>query len=49
LDEELAAANGSLHGSIGSLSDDLDDYYTTLDADLMEAMRLIKASEANLT
>ena len=46
---ELETANSTLHGSIGDLSDDLGEYYTTLNADLMEAMRLIKTSEANLT
>jgi chromosome segregation ATPase len=46
---ELDNANATIHSSIGDLSDDLDDYYTTLDSDLMEAMRLILASEANLT
>ncbi|NIP37335.1 MAG: hypothetical protein GWN18_20435, partial [Thermoplasmata archaeon] len=49
LDAELAAANTTLHGSIGDLSDGLDDYYTSLTTDIEDVMHQMLASEVNLT
>ena len=49
LEMEMDEANRSMHEAMTDLSNDLDDYYTTLDADMMEVMRQLAASEANLS
>jgi predicted nucleic acid-binding Zn-ribbon protein len=49
LETEMDEANRSMHEAMTDLSDNIDDYYTTLDADMMEVMRQLAASEANLS